>query len=248
VKKSPKIEIEAAFDRCVTRVGGVRISNLFNNTPQFSNADYLFEHDSVIAELKCLEKDPLSDPVFEDKISKLYNKWFEAGLVPPVPKGFTINTGDLPEQCAIELFGLFKKQLENSYIKKANKQIRESKAELNRHDAIGLLLLANDGNYALDPRVTFYLLHHTLKGQYTSIDHVIYFAANLRTDIPGVARNGFLWTSLKFDDRRQPSLDFERKLFQNWRTTLEEELGENLPAFWIPKYPPAEMDCVRFKR
>jgi hypothetical protein len=44
--------VEATWDEFVQTIGGQRISELLSASPNFDNADYLFEPEGVVAELK----------------------------------------------------------------------------------------------------------------------------------------------------------------------------------------------------
>lgn len=46
------LAVEATWDEFVQSVGGQRISELLPKSPNFDNADYLFEPEGIVAELK----------------------------------------------------------------------------------------------------------------------------------------------------------------------------------------------------
>jgi len=209
---------EDVFNECVRKVGGICLDDVLPDTRDFYNADYLFEDVNVVGELKCLEKDPLSDDAYTDKIQNLYDKWVREGLLPSSNAGKVIlNTRDLPENCAVELLGLFKYQLESSYIKKANRQIRETKAHFDIPDAKGLLLLANQGNYTLEPSVILNILHHVFNGgQYSEINQVALFSSTIVSDVAGISQDAYYWMQPIIGDRDAVSACFLKLLSNEW--------------------------------
>jgi hypothetical protein len=70
------IDIEKEFDACVESIGGIKVSNMFEQPPQFDNADYLFSKHNVIAELKCLKDDKSADENTQKNLKEFYvSKW-----------------------------------------------------------------------------------------------------------------------------------------------------------------------------
>lgn len=144
----PRIDVEQAFADCVEEMGGQVLDRTLSDAEKrFSNADYFFPQDNVVADLKCLREDIMSKPEFARQASEMHARWVAEGRVaPPRTSRVVLNPRELPDECAREFVELFKKRLEFSTIKKANKQLRETKKRLGAADAEGLLLLANDGN------------------------------------------------------------------------------------------------------
>ncbi len=60
-KREP-IDVEFHFNTFVKDFGSSLIADQLKQPPTFKNADYIFEADKVIVELKCLKKN-----IFEDK-------------------------------------------------------------------------------------------------------------------------------------------------------------------------------------
>ena len=224
-----RIKIEPTFDRSVKLVGGCRVKDLFGENPGFPNADYYFPDHKIVAELKELDKDHLSDSKFQNKISLLYASWVDKGLVPPAYGIIDLITEQLPPECAVEYFDLLKSRLEDPSLRKANRQIRETKKKLEEPEAVGLLLLANNGNVIFDPGVTFNLLNHSLRNQYRSIDRVIYFSANLALNIEGIGPDCLLWADVEIKDRRPMNQQFLDCLHEAWVHEVGKELGNQAP-------------------
>jgi hypothetical protein len=74
---------EKILDACVHASGGVRVSSIAGRAPKFESADYRFDSENVVAELKSFQKDFLSDPVKKEKMHLLFDDWVRAGKVVP---------------------------------------------------------------------------------------------------------------------------------------------------------------------
>jgi hypothetical protein len=210
------IDVEKEFAKCVRGIGGVVLDDQLKN-PSFSNADYWFPKYRVVSELKRLSENLSEKEDFKKEISLLYQTWVKKKLVPPAPsKVFRINTKDMPEQCALEFIEIIKKRVESSTIKKANRQIKETKEFLNAKDAKGLLLLLNDGNLIMNPDLVIYLLKRILNKECTSINSVIYFSVNPKVFAPNVNLPASFWIDAIFPEREAADKTLRDELQNAW--------------------------------
>ena len=245
----PKTANEAAFDQCVRAIGGTCLDDVLTSDSKApENADYFFESENVIAELKRLAKDPMADPAIKEKIQGLYNSWVRAGLVMPrkEPGKLTLNTRDLPRSCAIELLGVLKKQLDEAYVKKSNNQIKSTKKLLNRPDAKGLLLLMNEGNFSYEPSVIFNLLFHIFNGKSRSaINQVVVFTSEFISILPVNERGGFYWAQPSLGDRADVPAGLLKRLCHQWGIVLRTKHPEVTESWIISGPTPDWMDKVK---
>ena len=242
----PRIDVEPTLDDSVRRAGGEILREILGPDPGFENADYVFREEGVVAELKCMERNPLDDPNFQNAISQLHDSWVAQGKVPPSNQPtLELNTRDLPRDCAIEFLGLFKRRLEYSYVKKAASQIKSTKANLDLPNARGLLILVNEGNWALPPAVALNLVHHILNGQYHNINHCIYLTLNIQATIPGVPEEVFLWADAFADQRDRIDPKFLQHLSSCLGSTLEAILGTDLQRHLMEGSTPEDVDRVQ---
>lgn len=128
-------------------VGGELISKkLPKNTNVPLNADYFFRNRTIVAELKCLEKDYMRKEQIGHKVEALIDEWAARGrLRPEHVSGNSININAIGEDCAMEVFKLYFKPIKRA-VEKANRQIRQTKKYFNLPDSKGLVIVANDGN------------------------------------------------------------------------------------------------------
>ena len=211
-----RIDVPKEVAACVRQMNGVVLDDVLER-PTFQNADYWFPDAKVVAELKCLTEDLTTNAIFNKRVSELYASWVKLGLVPrPTAGRVRMNLRDLPPRCAREYVDPIKKRLETSTIKKANRQIRETKQHFNVPDAKGLLILVNDGNYMLPPTMMAHLLFRILKGQHSNINSVIYFSVNENTSTPGIDTPSLFWIDALVPDREPVALEFREVLRTAW--------------------------------
>jgi hypothetical protein len=88
-------------------------------------------------------------------------------------------------------------------IKKGNKQIRASKRSLDKLDAKGLLLIANDANHGFDPSVIFQIICYAASQlEDNHIDGFVYFTPNVYHSRPNSQVAWQVWMpSYKNDDQ-----------------------------------------------
>lgn len=225
--KSKTIAVESAFNEYVKLFGGELVSELIPKSPDFDNADYLFLNRSIVAELKCLEKDLFKDEAYQRKFISLYVKWMKDGIVPKkIPK--QIQTKDLPIKCQLEVVNLMKRPIERT-IKKANNQIKETKEHFQVPNAKGLLLLVNDGNYSLESDTVMNLVTRITKSQYSSINNIIYFTVNMPAHHPNINRDLQVWLDARHSREEELPKDFRESLRDGWIKYLENRCKNEIP-------------------
>ncbi len=196
--KHPYINVEAEFDKCVSVVGGKRVSEIVGESPNFNDADYIFSESCVVAELKCLEENQARNENLKEKIHALYNQYMNNGQTDLVVYGeVEIDAHQVSDKFAREVLELFRKPIQG-VIKKANKQLRQTKEHLKLVDHFGLLLLVNDGHEFLSPDQVKWILSNTLsRGGYSSINGVIFFTANMTARHPNYEDDLLVWATME---------------------------------------------------
>lgn len=222
------INTEAEFDACVKSIGGVKVSDLFQGSPSFSNADYLFRDYNIVAELKCLSKDMARDMALQKKFELIIRRhWAESKMI--VFGTCPMTTDQLSPNCTKEIAELYRKPIRD-VMQKANKQIRETKSELNIESAHGLLILVNDNNTAIDPRRIDWILGETFKrDRLSSIDSVLFLTLNLTATHPKFNTNFLVWFEMCRDQGVTCQHGFYESLrnavYGRWRNILGQNIG-----------------------
>lgn len=246
MSKPHRIDIASAFADCVESIGGEVLDRSLPKPASCSTADYVFRKDGVVAELKCMEHDIMSTPEFQRRINEAYARWVRKGLVPqPEAPSVQVDLRELPEPCVMEFMKPFKRRLEAT-VKKANKQIRETKERLGLKDSKGLLLLANDGNLSMKPDLVFHLLDRMLKAGFHSINSLVYFSVNYPVHVPGIEVPTLLWAAPIIEYREQVEPTFMTKLRDAWLAHHSRLVPGPLVEFRLDCSKPSSMDYVDF--
>jgi len=177
LERPAPFNVEEIFNQFVKEIDGELISNIITDTNETPNADYIFKNKNIIAELKCFQKDIFGSNDTERFIT-LLESWTKKGLSPELTFPMLVN-GQFPIEFKSYILQVARKSID-SVIRKANRQIRETKKAMNMPKAIGLVLLCNDGNYFLENNYFFGLICNLMENKYqnSEIDGFVYFTVN----------------------------------------------------------------------
>lgn len=219
--EKPALPTEETFDRFVKSFEGQKISDLLSGNPSFPNADYLFPNENVIAELKTLQTDFGTTDSFRAKHIELVKKYLSESRM---TLSAIFHSAEQPKEYIEDLLRLFRPAL-SRIVKKANKQLKQTKRELNLPNTPGILLLINDDFLSLEPRFIMSIICENLSHSYSSIDAFVYLTLNHYVDIPGNNYPNLLWIPVY---KRSPDslTGFVNKLGRQWFQFLETETGE----------------------
>jgi hypothetical protein len=217
------LSVENALARVVRRVGGSLVCDLLPTHKNLEeNADFVFPQYGVIGELKRLEKDQGADAEMAAKRNLLYRKWLTERRpgVPIVYGRALLELRKLPSDCQNEMISLYREPIARR-IRKANRQIRTTKKTLKIEDAIGLLFLAQDGDYSIGPEAVFNLASRCVKGgEYRAINDIICFNAKPATR-PSDPLGYMFWSHACRDNTRKVPGELLRSLNEAWGAELE---------------------------
>jgi hypothetical protein len=240
----PYLDVEPFFDEVIKRAGGYRVDSLVPANRTFENADYYFESEGVFAELKVLQYDAHEDERLKARLAKVYKDFAKAGKVPPLlPKQRFARSELLPMDVQLDLLRPLKRRLQ-SPVKKAAKQLKETKRAFNRENDFGLLILVNEGSALFRPSWVFYFLHHLFRGGYTSIDQILYCSVNVPASVPGNPDGARIWLSATVMGRKKIPDSFLQLLQSCWGDTFEQKLGFRLPVVKFNNDPSVLDDVV----
>jgi hypothetical protein len=212
-----RIDIEKEMTRFVREFGGEVVSDIFGPSPPFANADYAFRAANVIAELKCLTEDKSEDRELHDAMDAVINRCIDAGRIPdPGPGQYVLQSVDMPRDVQDELYRLLAAPIRHRLMK-ANQQIKTTRKHLNMPSAHGLVLLANDGNFRLDPAQWAHAVDVALGRDRSAIDTVVMFTVNMLATTPLLARHVVLW--MPAARKNHPRIDevFLQRFFEGWQ-------------------------------
>jgi len=175
------MNFECHFHRFVS---GLPYSEVYDNgSGDGKTADYLLFERRLVTELKCLENDPshkiqaLADKLMAERGLLLYGRTSFAHLVESQADSDDLNARarNIASVCL------------KKHVRKANKQIRETKDRERLADALGLLIVANVANRPLTDEVFLWELDRLLGGRkqdgtrvFSSIDAALYIPTQAR--------------------------------------------------------------------
>lgn len=198
---------EPHWDTFVQSVGGEPVSPLIQRHG-VKNADYLFRSDKVIAELKVLETEFAHSREMLARVDALVAKYPD------------IDPDDPFQPLRRELLQELKKPLQR-IINTANRQIKETKAELGLHDHRGVLICVNDNFRGAPPGLVMGLIGHILSGtSYKSITAVIY-QTNHYVELIESPYASLLWAPMYSEHAGSDLVDFINDLGRKWRAYSE---------------------------
>lgn len=227
-----KIDVEKEVESCVIKIGGRLVRELVGESPNFNDADYLFDGYGIVAELKILAEDKMHDPRIREKMTKIYREASARGDAEVIVYGESmITAGDLSPEYARKLGEVYRAPIQRA-IKKANRQIKQTKEHLKRKLHHGLLILVNDVHTALEPQHIQWILGTTFRDrEYSSIDSILYFTANLTATHPELDTKILIWA--EWDRPNFPKIDqtFRMALRREWDIRMQEIAGEMIPTW-----------------
>jgi hypothetical protein len=216
------IPVEETFQQFIRQIGGEVISDLVPKSPLFKNADFLFKSENVILELKEVETEFTKSEFFLNGLDKLCKRLFEEN---PKWKPYLFGgSEDYPTWFSTEYIRLLRPQI-SRILKKANKQLRETKQFFGINRSSGILIFVNDGFTGIDPDFVQSIACGLLVNDYSSIDCFLYLTVNRYIAIQGSDVPRIVWCPT-YSDRAEDSLvDFVDDLGRKWFQFLDEKIG-----------------------
>lgn len=238
-----RVDVENAFADFVRSHGGEVVEDTFGTSLQTPNADYYFRGEGVIGELKRLVENQDESESLKARIQSRFDRWMSDGTIGVMYGRNAIQSHTLPEKCQRELIDLYRPNLRKRILK-ANKQIKETAKLLGLKQAKGILLIANDGNYALEADAALYLIGRILGTSCSSINSVIYFTVNMYASSPATPFPTLVWVHATRKNVLAPVSDgFVAGLFNGWHAYLQVLRNERIEKV---SHVSSHIDQVRY--
>jgi hypothetical protein len=154
---------EGFMDKAVEKIGGRRLDET-EKREGFQNADYILP--GAVAELKIVEEEGLEKESRQNKIKKLLSDRYV------LPKEVEIDIRTLPDEIKPEFRRILGGPIQTA-VKKAAKQIKETKALLKKKLDLGILIAVNNGYGSLPHEEFKNLVLSYARKDTTQIDFVI---------------------------------------------------------------------------
>lgn len=221
------IPVEPTWQEFVRTVGGQVITDLLPHPPKFENADFLFAEHGVIAELKEVETEFSRSTAFCTGFSNLMQRLLtEDPDWKPVLFG---GDGNHPAWFNAEFLRLLRPPV-SRILKKANRQIRETKSHFEIDSTNGVLFFVNDGLTSISPQWVLGLAANLLMHSFSSIDCFVYLTVNRYVEIRGSDVPRLMWAPTYSDRAPDDLVKFVDNLGRQWFSFIEAKIG----PFTIP--------------
>jgi hypothetical protein len=227
------VRVEETFDDFVESFGGIKIAKLLpDKSAQPLNADYLFRHDNVVAELKVLE----GSFAGSNGIGQLIKGLAQAGVKQADINAYVFRGVPLPPGAWSVVNKRFRRFIEDR-IKKGRAQLRRSRADFGDAHTKSVLLLANEKLKLVRDSYIFRTICNVMAHNYTDehIDAVIYFSPNVFSFFPSAEREYSSWIPIYTDPTDEELGDFINRLGESWLKFYTAKCGQpDLPILQLP--------------
>ncbi|MHB8471342.1 MAG: hypothetical protein ACYDC8_00560 [Gammaproteobacteria bacterium] len=216
------LPVEIAWQEFVRVAGGDMVSSFLPEPRSFENADFIFKKAGVVAELKEVKTEFSASDAFRKGFEELMTRVMveDPGWKPLLLGG----TGNFPTWFNYEFVRLFRPPM-SRVLKKANRQLRDTKKHFGIQSATGILLFANDGFTSVGPDLVRALATQLLQHSYSSVDCFVYITVNRYVEVQGSNVPRLIWAP-SYSDRAQDSLvTFVDELGRLWFDFLEKKIG-----------------------
>lgn len=216
------LDVEKSWNEFVESINGKRVDSYLSKSPVFNNADYIFLGDQVIIELKEIKTEFSRQPAFYEKLTLLVEQLAkeDENWRPSLLGG----DGAYPAWFIDEFVRIFRPPM-SRILKKANKQIKETKDHFDINNQKGTVIIVNDYFTSLDPKFVIKIIVDLLIHSYKSIDCMIYLTVNRYVRIEGDNEPKLIWVPI-YSDRADENLHFFiNDLGRKWYDYLETKIG-----------------------
>jgi hypothetical protein len=194
--------------------------------PKFLNADFIFHHEKVVAEFKRIEKDNTDSPNNKAKLKATLEKFYAEGKI----KRMEIteeNWQELPKELQNEVYNITTNSIKG-HVEKANKQIKETKANLGLESYKGCLIIVNDGVQSYPPASFLHAIFRLVQNHYSGITYTIFFTANVFARSREHPAPLQFWLGLDVEKAGKMDDVFSESLFLSWTNCVARKTG--IPA------------------
>jgi hypothetical protein len=202
---------EQNWIKFVLELGGELATPLVKRSG-IKSADFLFRKEKVVLELKTLETELLDQPQILQQISDIAVKY-------PVIEFFSI-----PPLIRSQILQLAQRPLRKR-IAKANKQIKETIAELGLKDYRGVIIIVNDNFKSLPPGYIIGLIGIIMSGSSFKTTKCVLYMTNHYVEIPDNPYACLLWAPQYSVDADDELVNFINELGRSWRKYVEKVAG-----------------------
>jgi len=184
----------------------------------FANADYIFHHERVVAELKCIQVDNIRTQSNQAKINAIVEKSYTQGQI-ATNELTDENWRRLPTELQNAIYDITTNAIRDR-IKKANIQLRETRRRLGLEAYQGLLLICNDGVQSYPPAAFTHAAVRLVQRHFSEISCLVSFTANVYAVTHESKMPSLFWLSIDFGKSGKIDTRFLDRLGDAWRKSV----------------------------
>ena len=165
------------------------------------------------------------------------------GTIGPIYGRVRVQSNTLPEKCQRELMDIYKPPIQRRIIK-ANKQIKATLDRFKIQNGKGLVIIVNDGNYALEADAVLYLINRILGESFHQINSIVYITVNMFAKSPMTPKPTLFWANASRPNVPSVEQEFLMSLFSGWSAYLSELRGEAIEPILLND--PSLVESMRY--
>lgn len=155
---------------------------------------------------------------------KIGDLWLRYELAGHVTQLHATGVLPIPRDVRREFLQLLRKPIKR-ILEKANRQIRDTHANLEYQSGLGIVFLVIDGLLTVAPQFLMALVSKILLHDYSSITCIVMVTVNEYVDIPGDNYARLIWVPNYQEAAPDSSVDFVDSIGREWFNFLEHEIG-----------------------
>ena len=178
----------------------------------------------MIVELKCLEKNPGESADWPVRLSKAFRS---TGHNFSDLMGYLVRGNPMPDKARKKLISWLRESIRET-VKTANRQVRSTKRILEKGQAKGVLLVANDNNYGFTPEGMISILGDAaIRLNDSHLDAVVYFTPNVFHRKPDSDVAWHIWHPVyREPENAAPLQEFINDLGRQWNEYVSIATGD----------------------
>jgi hypothetical protein len=224
-KDFPYIPVEQAFNELVREQGAIVLDEYYQEKtgkpPEFPNADYVFHSDKVVAELKCLMDDNSDSPNNQKKLNLAVDRFYADGKIGTKTIDGSTWAG-LPKELQNEIYSITTHSI-RARVKKANRQIRETKEKLRLSAYAGMLFIVNDGLISMPPAAFIHATINSIKTDGECIGCFVFFTVNVFAIVQGASMPVLFWMPMHMGKSEKVDAEFAMRIGFAWQKTIKKK-------------------------
>lgn len=237
----PHIDVESLFTEMVRNFPMACVLSDKMPNPAFANADFIFHHEKVVAEFKRIEADNVNSPNNQAKLKAAVDRFYSEGKIASTIIN-EANWRGLPKDLQEIVYDITTHSIK-AHVAKANRQIKETKQNLNLPNYKGALIIVNDGVESYPPATFLQSVFRLVNKEFSGITFFIFFTANIFVITREHPMPILTWIGIDMEKDGKMDVAFSNNLHQAWKAIVSQRTGiragnvemNDIEGFWKAK-------------